>query len=130
MSKRGNNTLWAMVGSWAIVGAVAAVAVVACTSVAKAGTDGPCTDNLPPAQYASMPEPATWQLVRMSSQTELRQACGVAFRLLACALNDQPVVYMMSDQFIAELAGDWHKGKRWAACLVDHELAHLNGWRH
>lgn len=91
--------------------------------------DGPCSEQLPPASYVAMPAPA-FELIRVSSHRELQQICGSMWTIFACAMNDRPVVYMMSDRFIAEKAGDFHKGRRWTACLITHEVAHLNGWRH
>lgn len=91
--------------------------------------DGPCTDKVPPARYAAMATPA-YELITLTSQTELVRQCGGGRwdRFLACALNDSPVIYVMSDRFIADLAGDPHKGRRWKGCLLKHEEAHLNGW--
>jgi hypothetical protein len=90
--------------------------------------DGPCSEQLPPSQFMS--DNVEYQIVIVSTMRDLQLACHNPNRLLACALNDRPVIYMIQDRFIAELAGDVHKGRRWKQCLITHEVAHLNGWRH
>ena len=117
MSK-GLNFLLLSLLSWAIILAVA---------LPVFANDGPCSEQLPPSQY--MNGNVEYQIVTVSSQSELSSLCGYN-RVLACAMRDQPLIYMISDNFIADLAGDYHKGRRWKQCLITHEVAHINGWRH
>lgn len=102
-----------------------------CVATPVLANDGPCSEQLPPASYVAMPAPA-YTLIRYASQEEMVDAChgGRWDRLFACAIRGDATIHMMSDNYIAQKAGDYHKGKRWVACLITHEVAHLNGWRH
>lgn len=96
------------------------------TIIPATANDGPCSELVPPARYATMPTP-DYELIVLTSHDDLRLACG-GNPYFACALTSEPVILMMSDNYIAEAAGDFYRGRRWKACLLTHEIAHLNGW--